>query len=648
MELMSLLAKLTLDKTEYDKGLEEAEKDANGLKIPTPQIPKAGTDEFKGGLEEGEEEASVFSQVVSSVWQGLKDSLVQVGVTAVVTGLISAMREGITLVTDGGKQIAANSKNMQMSTKAYQEWDYVLGKSGLKMKDISAAMKSFNEIVKGEIGEGEKENLEAIGISAEEAASGLMTAEELMGKVMGALADYSGPNKGALIEAFFGKKDAWTGFFSQTSEDIEQLIKDSNDLGLIISDESIENAVEFNKSVESIQETITGLKQSFGESILPMITEAVKGVERVVKFLTGDRRTVSQIFGDYDKEYFKDIADIELKATQAASLIDKLISMGDPSKLTEEEFAVWKGTAEAAIELIPSLAEQIDIETGKIDGNTAALKANVEQWKALAKQKALQALYEQKYSVIAEKIAALTEEQTNLNVKEAEASAKRQKAIEMANAWLNDEEQGTYRQQITGMTEVNDSNFANALSYFSALEGEAGDAMREYNRVANEIYGIKDNIETLKKEYEESEQAFDAWSSANSEVLATLGGDATAAAGQVQGLNSELASLPDEKHIRITIDEDDYTPHAIGSAYIPYDNYPALLHRGERVLTATQARRGESGSSIDYGHLEDRIAAAIRNGMQGATVRSYINGKDVTDNVNKDISNQLKARRFRG
>ena len=42
--------------------------------------------------------------------------------------------------------------------------------------------------------------------------------------------------------------------------------------------------------------------------------------------------------------------------------------------------------------------------------------------------------------------------------------------------------------------------------------------------------------------------------------------------------------------------------HAIGNDYVPYDNYPALLHRGEAVLTAREAdawRRGEgSGRQI--------------------------------------------------
>ena len=37
---------------------------------------------------------------------------------------------------------------------------------------------------------------------------------------------------------------------------------------------------------------------------------------------------------------------------------------------------------------------------------------------------------------------------------------------------------------------------------------------------------------------------------------------------------------------------------AFGMSYVPYDNFPALLHEGERVLTASQARQYDAGGSL--------------------------------------------------
>lgn len=39
--------------------------------------------------------------------------------------------------------------------------------------------------------------------------------------------------------------------------------------------------------------------------------------------------------------------------------------------------------------------------------------------------------------------------------------------------------------------------------------------------------------------------------------------------------------------------------YAYGMSYVPYDNFPALLHEGERVLTASENRGHESGSGVN-------------------------------------------------
>lgn len=47
--------------------------------------------------------------------------------------------------------------------------------------------------------------------------------------------------------------------------------------------------------------------------------------------------------------------------------------------------------------------------------------------------------------------------------------------------------------------------------------------------------------------------------------------------------------------------------HAYGLERVPYDNYPALLHEGEQVLTAAEARSSGSGRSIQIGKLADQV-----------------------------------------
>ncbi len=75
----------------------------------------------------------------------------------------------------------------------------------------------------------------------------------------------------------------------------------------------------------------------------------------------------------------------------------------------------------------------------------------------------------------------------------------------------------------------------------------------------------------------------------------------------------------------LLVDLSHVAPHAAGLRRVPYDGYEALLHRDERVLTASQAReedRGNSGSGIvihvtgntfGAGMDEEAVAEAIAN-----------------------------------
>ncbi len=71
---------------------------------------------------------------------------------------------------------------------------------------------------------------------------------------------------------------------------------------------------------------------------------------------------------------------------------------------------------------------------------------------------------------------------------------------------------------------------------------------------------------------------------------------------------------------------------AWGLNYVPYDNYPALLHQGERILTAQQAREADRGQGVsvvisgNQFHIRedadvDRVAEALLNKLQLAAVR---------------------------
>lgn len=90
--------------------------------------------------------------------------------------------------------------------------------------------------------------------------------------------------------------------------------------------------------------------------------------------------------------------------------------------------------------------------------------------------------------------------------------------------------------------------------------------------------------------------------------------------------------------------------NAKGNWDVPYDNFLANLHRGEMVLTSSQARRyreGDSGANIDLSGLHRSIVSAVREGLANAQVNAYMDGKRVTKESNRVNSNELLAGRFR-
>lgn len=83
-------------------------------------------------------------------------------------------------------------------------------------------------------------------------------------------------------------------------------------------------------------------------------------------------------------------------------------------------------------------------------------------------------------------------------------------------------------------------------------------------------------------------------------------------------------------------------PYATGLTRVPYDNFPALLHRDEAVLTRTQAadwRAGRSGN-IDVSAIASAVYSAVVAGMSGVTVNmdSQRVGDMVTGRVSQNIA----------
>ena len=90
---------------------------------------------------------------------------------------------------------------------------------------------------------------------------------------------------------------------------------------------------------------------------------------------------------------------------------------------------------------------------------------------------------------------------------------------------------------------------------------------------------------------------------------------------------------------------------ATGLDYVPYNEFPALLHEGEAVLTkaeAAQWRSGETAQSVDLAGVGAAVAQAVRGALDGVVVAidGQAAGQVLVEPVSRGIAETAYAGRF--
>lgn len=304
--------------------------------------------------------------------------------------------------------------------------------------------------------------------------------------------------------------------------------------------------------IMGVAAAVAGVTAAIAALATAAANDAVPSVDELTQAAQGMREAMDEANATYDDTVSSTLA----AAGVADTYIAKLEEMEAAGVRTEEEHRQYHNTLALLCQVVPDLANYIDLETDTIEGGTAALRANTEAWKQNAMQQAYQeqltALYSQYSAVLIEaeeNSIGLTKAQYDLEAaekKQTDTFNRMNELMEEANAEAQaySEEYGVWADATTFLTQ----------EYY-----DLQDSIYDIN---DEIWTAQDTIDAYTKAIEEDQEAVAAAEEEialaeeavqNLTAATQEGGDAaTEAAAQEQELQTAITGVKEEINALVT------------------------------------------------------------------------------------------------
>lgn len=262
MDVFDLVAKISIDSSDYEAGLKDA----------------------------GDKSKSFGSSLSS----GLKTAA-KVGAAALtaVTGASVAFGKSLlnnaNELADYGDNIDKMSQKMGISAQAYQEWDAILQHSGTSIDSMSRGMQTLQ---KNAVNSADK--FKKLGITEKQIAS--MSTEELFSATIKGLQEMGeGAERTALASELLGGSAKELGALLNTSaEDTEKMRQRVHELGGVMSDEAVKASAQFKDNLQDLQTAISGIKKGLTSDFLPAISDLMDGFTKLLAGEEGAEKMLDQ------------------------------------------------------------------------------------------------------------------------------------------------------------------------------------------------------------------------------------------------------------------------------------------------------------------------------------------------------------------
>lgn len=239
--------------------------------------------------------SSVGSMAKSAVKMG---AAIVTGTTAAVGGLMALANK----TADTADTFDKSSLRTGLQVEELQRLNYAAGQSGVELSTLEKSAKKLNDRL-GEVSEGNSksaEMFEQLGVSVKNADGTMRSTTDIYNDTIARLADMGDTAEATAIGTdLFGK--AFTDMkplLAEGSEGINELKKRADELGIVMSEDTVNAGVVFGDTLSDIKQALGGLFNSIMSSLIPVIQQVLDLIIQNMPTIQNLISTLAPILGN--------------------------------------------------------------------------------------------------------------------------------------------------------------------------------------------------------------------------------------------------------------------------------------------------------------------------------------------------------------
>lgn len=272
MELFKLWGNILIKNDEAINSLHNTQKDAQKTAQRFADMASSGS----GAGRELNAAFKTVQNVLGDFGIKLSDSQVLMGTWAVagvaaVAAITDKLFDLTKAVADYGDNIDKMSQKLGLSTEAYQKWDYVIGMAGGDIDSMAAGFKTMTSTL-ADAQNGSASAIQKftdLGITIEDINS--LSQEEMFEKLVYTMQGMEdATQKASAATDLFGKSGQnMIPLLNQTEEATRELLDQTEQYGLIMSEDSVAASATFGDTLSLIQQSLQATGRALGEEMMP-------------------------------------------------------------------------------------------------------------------------------------------------------------------------------------------------------------------------------------------------------------------------------------------------------------------------------------------------------------------------------------------